>query len=179
VPARSVAQAYADHLNSLLNRTVTDARLTVIGDPGDPAQFTLACLRGTTPISLGLHGTSLRLLVAETFEISGQHLETTKCQYRLSLREDKQSWLIRWEYFRDPPTTAYPYPLAHVHVNADLVPGGPETALAKLHIPTRRVPLELVLWHAIAEWGVEPKRDDWQALLQGSIDEFERQRRTV
>jgi hypothetical protein len=31
VPPRSVAQAFADHLNALLNRTVTDARLTVIG----------------------------------------------------------------------------------------------------------------------------------------------------
>jgi hypothetical protein len=63
-----------------------------------------------------------------------------------------------------------------VHVNADLLPAGADAALAKLHIPTRRVPLELVLWHTIAEWGVEPKRDDWQTLLEDSIDEFERRR---
>jgi hypothetical protein len=48
--------------------------------------------------------------------------------------------------------------------------------LPKLHIPTRRVPLELVLWHAIAECGVQPRGDDWQALLEDSIDEFERRR---
>lgn len=36
---------------------------------------------------------------------------------------------------------------------------------------------ELVLWHTIAEWGVEPMRDDWQTLLEDSIDEFERRRR--
>jgi hypothetical protein len=177
VPARSVAQAFADHLNSLLNRTVTDARLTVIGDPGHRARFTLACLRGTTPISFALHGSNLRLLVAETFEVSGEHCEALRYQYRLSLGEDKQSWLIRWEHFRDPPTPAYPYPLAHVHVNAALAADGTGNALAKMHIPTRRVPLELVVWHAIVEWGVEPKTDHWQALLLESIDEFARQRR--
>jgi hypothetical protein len=32
------------------------------------------------------------------------------------------------------------------------------------------------LWHAIAEWGVQPRGDDWQALLEDSIDEFERRR---
>jgi len=33
-----------------------------------------------------------------------------------------------------------------------------------------------VLWQAIAEWGVEPNRDDWQAQLEASVGVFERQR---
>lgn len=172
MPPRSVAQAFADHLNSLLNRTVSDARLSLIGDPSHPARFTLTCLRGTTPTSFALHGSNVRLLVVQTLEVDGEQCRTLTYQYRPSLGEDKQSWLIRWEYFRHRPTTAYPYPLAHVHVN----PGGAVAVLPKLHIPTRRVPLELVLWHAIAEWGVQPKGDDWQALLEDSIDEFERRR---
>lgn len=176
MPPRSVAQAFADHLNSLLNLTVTDARLTVIGDPSHPARFTLACLRGTTPISFALHGSSVRLLVVQALQVTDEHCQTLTYQYPLSLGEDKQSWLMRWQYFRHRTTPAYPYPLAHVHVNAELLPGGADAALAKLHIPTRRVPLDLVLWHAIAEWRVEPKRDDWQTLLEDSIDEFERQR---
>jgi len=49
--------------------------------------------------------------------------------------------------------------------------------LPKLHVPTGRVPLELVLWDLIAEWDVKPKRDDWRELLQDSIDGFERRRR--
>ncbi|MGZ4224405.1 MAG: hypothetical protein ACXVSU_25540 [Solirubrobacteraceae bacterium] len=52
-----------------------------------------------------------------------------------------------------------------------------DAAVPKVHIPTRRVPLELVLWHAIAEWSVEPKRNDWQALFEDSIGEFELRRR--
>jgi hypothetical protein len=150
-------------------------QLTVIGDPSHPARFTLACLRGTTPISFALHGSSVRLLVVPALQVTGEHCQTLTYQYRLSLGEDKQSWLMPSEDFRHRPTPAYPYPLAHVHVNAELLPGGTD-ALAKLHIPTRRVPLELVLWHTIAEWGVEPKRDDWQTLLADSIDDFERRR---
>lgn len=176
MPPRSVAQAFADHLNSLLNRTVTDARLSLIGHPSHPARFTLACLRGITPTSFALHGSNVQLLLVQALEVDGEQCRTLTYQYRLSLGEEKRSWLIRWEYFRHRPTTAYPYPLAHVHVNAELLPGGAMAALPKLHIPTRRVPLELVVWHAIAEWSVQPKGDDWQALLEDSIDEFERPR---
>jgi hypothetical protein len=39
------------------------------------------------------------------------------------------------------------------------------------------VPLELVIWHVIAEWGVVPKTDDWRELLGESLEGFERRRR--
>lgn len=48
--------------------------------------------------------------------------------------------------------------------------------LPKLHIPTGRVPLELVLWHLTAEWGVQSKALDWESILQDSIDQFEAMR---
>ncbi|MGH2845607.1 MAG: hypothetical protein ACRDL0_06230 [Thermoleophilaceae bacterium] len=48
----------------------------------------------------------------------------------------------RWEYYRAPPRADYPYPPAHVHVNAVFRDG---SAAGRLHIPTRRVPLELVV----------------------------------
>jgi len=35
----------------------------------------------------------------------------------------------------------------------------------------------MVLWHVIAEWGMSPKSDDWQEILQESIGQFERRRR--
>jgi hypothetical protein len=177
VPPRSVAQGFADHLNSLLNRTVTDARLTLVEDPVHDSRFTLACLRGTAPVSFVLHGTAVRLLAVQTLRVVEEHCETLTYQYRLSAGEEKDSWLMRWEYFRQAPTADYPYPLAHVHVNAELLPAGVDARLTKLHIPTRRVPIELVIWHAIAEWGAEPKRDDWRELLEGSLEEFERRRR--
>ena len=94
--------------------------------------------------------------------------------YRLATGEAKGDWLLRWEYSRRQPQPDYPYPLAHLHVNGDLASG--ERALPKLHVPTARVPLESVLWHLIAEWGVKPKHADWQQVLEGSIEEFEAKR---
>jgi hypothetical protein len=46
VPRRSVARACEDHVNSLLSRTVSNARPTVIGDPSHAARFMLACQLG-------------------------------------------------------------------------------------------------------------------------------------
>jgi hypothetical protein len=177
VPPRSIAQGFADHLNSLLNRTITDARLTLVEDPVHEARFTLACLRGTAPVSFALHGTGVRLLVVQSLRVVEDHCETLSYQYRLSAGEEKDSWLIRWEYLRQKPVPEYQYPLAHVHVNGDLRSDALDAQLTKLHIPTRRVPIELVIWHAIVEWGAAPKRDDWRDLLEESLEEFERRRR--
>jgi len=48
----------------VLNRTVTDARLSLIGDPSYPARFALACLRGTTTLtSVALHGSNAQACV--------------------------------------------------------------------------------------------------------------------
>jgi hypothetical protein len=67
------------------------------------------------------------------------------------------------------------YPRAHVHVNANFSDGA---SIGRLHIPTRRVPLELVIRHLITDWDVQPKNDGWQAILEESIQGFD-DRRTV
>lgn len=69
--------------------------------------------------------------------------------------------------FVERDSSYYPYARAHVHVRGAF-PDGKQAG--GLHIPTLQVPLELVLWHLIAEWGVTPKRDDWQQRLEASID---------
>ena len=42
---RSVAHGFADHLNAVLNRTVSDARLSLIARPQSPARCLIACVR--------------------------------------------------------------------------------------------------------------------------------------
>lgn len=84
--------------------------------------------------------------------------------------------MIRLEFFRKPPKDDYAYPLAHVHVNTKSPPC-PTKDFDHLHIPTRRVPFELVIWHAIVEWGVSG-REGWREILGKSIDGFE-ERQTV
>ncbi|MHB1538689.1 MAG: hypothetical protein ACYCUM_13655 [Solirubrobacteraceae bacterium] len=173
---RSIAQGFADHLNGVLNSTVTDARLSLLESAGEARRFTLGCLDGASPVAFKLHGSTARLLVLQDLRVVGEHCETLGYQYRFSRGAAKASWLLRWEYLRQPPDSAYPYPLAHVHVNGTLASGS--TALAGLHVPTSRLPLELVLWHLIVEWGVMARREDWRHVLAESIDGFQRKRRS-
>lgn len=124
----------------------------------------------------------MRLLLSQTVEVVEGHCRTASYAYRLATGPAKRDWLLRWEYFRQPPKPDYAYPLAHAHVNATLLDAGAEAILVKptphLHLPTARLPLELVLWHLIAEWGVQAKTPDWQHLLRESLAGFD-QRRTA
>jgi hypothetical protein len=112
--------------------------------------------------------------------VEGEACHTASYRYRLADSDAKDAWLLRWEYDRRPPRSDYPYPRAHVHANGALrgLKALHTNPASRLHIPTARVPLELVLWHLIAEWGVKPKRSDWRNFLERSILDFE-QKRTV
>lgn len=161
---------------------MTDARLTLLPIPGRETHYNLACVENGERVAFALHGVSERLFIRQAIEVVGDHCQTVSYAYRYQSGEDRKSWLLRWEYFRERPRPDYEYPLAHVHANAEFVDPGPAAAhLAKppshLHIPTARVPLELVLWHVIAEWGLTPKTDDWRELLSESLEGFERRRR--
>jgi len=144
---------------------VIDARLTLLTIPGQETHYNLACVENGERVAFALHGVSERLFIRQAIEIVGDHCQTVSYAYRYQSGEERKSWLLRWEYFRERPRPDYEYPLAHVHANAEFVDPDPAAAhLPKppshLHIPTARVPLELVLWHVIAEWGVTPKTDD-------------------
>jgi hypothetical protein len=161
---------------------VTDARLTLLPIPGRETQYNVACVETGERVAFALHGVTERLFVSQAIEVVGDHCQTVSYVYRYQFGDDKSSWLLRWEYFRERPRPDYQYPLAHVHANAEFVdPGSAAAHLDKppwhLHIPTARVPLELVLWHVIAEWRVAPKTDDWRDLLSESVEGFERRRR--
>ncbi len=170
---RSAAQAFVDHLNAVLNQTVTDARLSLLALPDDEHAFEITRLVGAARAPLDLLGSPLRLFVRHTVVVCDGHCRTESYGYRLQSGEAAGSWLLRWEYFRDPPRPDYPYSLAHLHVNGSFAGGEP---IAPLHIPASRVPLESVLWHLIAEWGVLPRGDGWRALLGESVDGFQRRR---
>lgn len=124
-------------------------------------------------VPLELLGGAPRLFVRQLIEVVEGHCRIESYNYWLQRDESPDSWLIRWEYHRTPPRDDYPYPLAHVHVNATFEDGAPA---GRLHVPTRRVPLELVLWHLITEWGVTPRTDAWRAVLEDSIEGFDERR---
>jgi hypothetical protein len=170
---RRAAQGFADHLNGVLNRTISDSRLSLINVAGDSNAFELTRLVDGASAPLELHGIDGRLFVRQMIVVTEGHCRTESYAYRLQAGESIGSWLLRWEYLREPPRPDYVYPRAHVHVNA-LFPDG--SSSARLHIPSRRVPLELVLWHLISDWGVQPKSSDWEALLEASVEGFDSRR---
>lgn len=168
-------------MNSVLNRTVTDARLSLLPIPGRETHFNLACVQNRERVPLALHGVNEVLFVQQAIEVDGDHCQTVSYGYRYQTDGDPNSWLLRWEYFRERPKADYEYPLAHVHVNAEFIDAGSAAAhlqkpLPHLHIPTARVPLELVLWHLVAEWGVTSKTDGWRDVLIDSLEGFEKRR---
>lgn len=170
---RSAAQAFVDHLNAVLNATVSDARLSLLALPGDERAFEITRLIDSSRAPLELLGSQLRLFVRHTIVVTDGHCQTESYAYRLQGDQTSASWLLRWEYFRNPPRPDYLYPLAHLHVNGAFANNKP---IAPLHIPASRVPLESVLWHLTAEWGVAPRTDAWQTILSESADGFHERR---
>lgn len=112
-----------------------------------------------------LDGTKMHLYVQQTVVIDGDRCWTKSATYRLQADESRKSWLIRWEYMRYPPPADYAYPRAHVHLNATFADG---TSADRLHVPTERIGLELVIRHLITDWGVKPRSEDWEAVLEES-----------
>jgi hypothetical protein len=125
--------------------------------------------------ALELHGTTARLLLQQKIDVRGEHCAAVTYQYRFQETDDPDSWLFRWEWFRKQPRADYDYPLAHFHINSELV----GTNVSGMHFPTARVAIEQVVWGLIAEWGVESKSNDWREILTDSLEGFEERRRSV
>lgn len=100
----------------------------------------------------------------ESTEPPHRRLETTRATYTYQASDDLDEPIPVFSYQCDR-TASSPYPRCHLHVHA--APAG--YALGKpfprLHLPTRRISLEQVVWHLIQEHGVKPRRDDWHEVL--------------
>ena len=154
------------------------SRLSIIRDRTvEHARFDITRVVGGDVRPLELNGTSAYLLVQQKVDVDVERRRclTVAYTYRYQADERPGSWLFRWEFLRKRPRPDYTYPLAHFHVNGSLIDG---RTLAHVHFPTRRLPLELVLWDLIVEWNVKPLDPRWQETLIESIKGFE-ERQTV
>lgn len=163
----------------MLNRTVSDARLSLLPRPYSATRYLIACVQEARVVPFDLHGSTLLLYVEHEVDIADDKAHTAAYRYVLQADVTHESWLARWEYLRERPS-GYPYALGHVHVRADfaqpLRAGPADKALSRMHLPTARVALELVLRHVIAEWGVQAKTDAWSQILDDSLAGFEARR---
>lgn len=120
-------------------------------------------------VPLELDGTTARLVVQQVV-VEDDQCRTESYSYRLQADVSRKSWLIRWEYRRDPPRANYPYPRGHVHFNGTLFDGTPAD---HLHVPAPKMPLELIIRHLTTDWGVKPRSEDWEAILGESAVSFD------
>jgi hypothetical protein len=164
-----VAQSLARHLNRVLNKTVSDSRLSVSPLAGDGEMFELERLVEREDAPLQLHGTTARLSVRLAVVVIDGRCRTVSYAYRFHADESPKSWLRRWEYRREPPDADYPYSLGHLHVRGTSPDG---STIDREHIPAPQMPLEEIIRYLIADRGVKSKSKDWKAILDESEKTF-------
>jgi hypothetical protein len=99
-------------------------------------------------------------------------LTTLAATYQWQALEDDGSWLVRWEYEREPSGS---YPRSHVHVNA--TPASYEEGrkdFHKLHLPTGRIAIENIVSFLIREQELPPVSDRWDEVLDEAEGIFAR-----
>lgn len=157
-------------LNRALNTTVSDSRLSITPIAGYRDAFRVTRVVDGNDVPLELDGTTLCLAVEQVVLDESGRCRVESYPYRLQTDPSPKSWLIRWDYVRDPPQSDYTYPRAHMHVNGAFPDGEP---IGRVHIASRRMPLELVLRNMISDWGVSPRTGDWERILDESAQELD------
>ncbi len=116
------------------------------------------------PVPLG-NGMYLNVeLTLAADDTTAPRLATTRASYTYQAGEglDDPRPLFTYQYDRNAP---FPYPRCHLHVFAAPNDYVQERPFSRLHLPTRRITLEQIVWHLIQEHNVEPRRDDWRQVL--------------
>lgn len=88
-------------------------------------------------------------------------------------RDDKASWIFRYDYLREPPERE---PGAHLQINGNLeravLPDG--KPLGRVRFPTMRVSLEAIIRLLVEEFGVpcNESEDVWRPALESTEPSF-------
>jgi hypothetical protein len=167
---RGAAQDFADNLNGVVERTISDSRLSLIEVPGDRSAFELTRLVDGASAPLEFDGTTARLFVQQVFVVEDGDCITDSYSYLLQEDASIESWRLRWDYCRDPPPAESANAGGYVRVNGTWINGEPASTQRVL---TGETPLELVVWFLISDWGAKPRSEDWKAILEESLKGFE------
>jgi hypothetical protein len=111
-----------------------------------------------------------------------KYLATLEYHYSYQATADPNSWIVRYDYVRDPPP-GYAYATAHAHVNAEPASYPGPRPFNDLHLPTGgRVKIEQLLRHLIEEHSIRPLSPTWQQTLdeaEAFFDDIQRKRVTA
>lgn len=170
--AERAAREFATMIGGVVNATISHAPVTlteVTDEMWVVAHAGANKLPAPLPLTNGHFFFLYNLLGLRRNE---RYLTTLEYRYTYQATESDDSWIFRYEYVREPPAP-YPYAREHLHVNAQPAFYNGASPFPGLHLPTgRRVTVERVARHLIAEHGIEPLSPDWERTLKQAEDHF-------
>ena len=91
-------------------------------------------------------------------------LETVRATYsnQAGNKPEDRRPVFSYQFDRETP---FPYPRCHLHVYESPAGYAQDRAFPRLHLPTRRITLEQIVWRLIHEHNVHPRRADWHRIL--------------
>lgn len=158
---------YADYLNGIFNRTITDSRLCVFQRGNE--LYVTRHQNGFLPLELKPHS-YLHFWQRARIQPNNK-VNVLECRYIYSMSDnpdDQANWVFRYEYSLRPKGNE---PHAHIHINAGR--GGCD--LSHIHFPTARLSVEQIIAHLIIEHKVKAKKG-WQKLLANSHEGWMKKR---
>ena len=175
------ARMFADAMNRLLAKTLTETRLVVVGPQEGPRVAVAFRAEGGQPDWARLYTRvgPVRLFIGQNCEAivvpRGRQLTTVKYKYTITLEESADAPLIRWEYERTPRKGGL-YCRHHLQgpTALDMGRGGP-ISLNDFHLPTGYVPIEEIIRFCINDLQAAPRSDNWDELLRESYSRFRRE----
>ncbi len=162
--SRTPAEAVAEFV-ALLQQAlscVTDSVLDVRGGYRPSDEPHAATLNRGVPVRLHGHDrlgllVSLYYRIVEDSSIQGPWVVRTAAYYfALTDSDDKELLTYHWH-----PAARSAVTWPHLHLGAFSHGAG----LSRAHLPTGRIALEQVLRLGISDLGVQPRRQDWSAVL--------------
>jgi hypothetical protein len=168
--ARTVSAAVNAELDRLrpLVACVTNRPFFASYQAGTPSP--VISLHGPAPLRLA-QGARLLFFFVLTFDALRAENETVRFQlrpagYRYQILEADGREILAFHWHPRGPSSAV---TPHLHLSSRIppIPVGSHTAvrLAQMHIPTGFVSLPEIIRLLVIEFGVEPRRQDWQALV--------------
>ena len=173
--AEATARKFGGLFQEVLNATVTRDHVRSLparrDRPWQEWQWLIGGMdRRGGPVAMRLHGggwliANQRLGIRESERSPGLWLTTLQYRYQWQTEEDDGSWLVRWDYVREPTGRDCPYP--HINING---PGD----FQRFHVPTRRVPIEDVIRFLILDKAASELSPRWEEVLDEATAIFDR-----
>ncbi len=167
------AQKFREHVNDVLNRTVTQTPLQLVQVKNG---FLLAFRQGGVPLAAPLATRVGRMWLymgqtcSSTIREGLHYLRTMRYAYTLT-SDGSDEPLFRWEYVREPGDEAM-WCRHHLQGPIPLFLNRQAASLNDLHLPTGYVPFEEILRFCIVDLQVEKLAANWDEILRYSYEQF-------